>query len=379
MPQLLALARGDRPGPIYDEDRFLESALEHRMLGVVSAAHRRGSLALSIETGTTIGMLDLKERHRHKLFWEAIGEVQHRLAEVGARVAVLKGVATEARWYDEIGERVCTDVDLLLCPHDLPLVAAVVESLDPDRGAVDHIHRAANARILQHVDLRLGDIQVDLHFDPFKIGLPSRRLFPVWDSTEPLVSQLGTITVLDAESELLLMLLHLNKDSFSMLGPLLDVRRIAEHGAIDWDRLAAAVAAEGLEVPVWSSLATVVDTLGMDLEVPSIAGIRARTWKRIWRHTLGGYEGRDRAPRVQRLMGLHARRRTNDQLREIRRQLLPQRALLEVAGRLRPGQPYLGYLVGRLGKGLASVGTGSSLTSSPSPGRSPTSWEEHGR
>ena len=142
-----------------------------------------------------------------------------------------------------------------------------------------------------------------------------------------------------------------------MLGPLLDIRHIVERGAIDWDRMAATVAAEGLEVPVWSSLATVVDILSLDLEVPAVAGLRARAWQRIWRHTLGGYEGRDRAPRVQRLMALHARRRTGDQMREIRRQLLPQRSLLEVAGRLAPGQPYLGYLAGRFREGPGAGGS----------------------
>lgn len=350
VPELLALARGVDPGPISDEDEFLESALEHRMLGVVSAAHRRGSLELSIETGTRIGMLDLKERHRHKRFWEAIDEVQHRLDAVGARVAVIKGVATEARWYDEMGERVCTDVDLLLSPDDMSRVAEVVKAIDPGRRSLDQIQATATARILQHVDLRLGDIQIDLHFDPFKIGLPTRRLGSVWAATESLTSELGTITVLDPASELMLMLLHLNKDSFSMLGSLLDVRHIVERGAIDWDRLAETVEAEGLEVPVWSSLATVVDILDMDLDVPVIGGVRAGTWRRIWRHTLDGYEGRQRAPRLQRLLALHARRRTGAQMRELRRQLLPQRGLLEVAGRLEPDGRYLGYLVGRFRK-----------------------------
>ena len=231
-------------------------------------------------------------------------------------------------------------------------------SLDPDRSAVDQISdRAANARILQHVDLRLGDVQMDLHFDPFKVGLPTRRLDSIWLATETLTAEFGTITVLDPTSELMLMLLHLNKDSFSMLGAFLDVRRIVESGSVDWESLARVAEAEGLEVPVWSSLATVADILGLKVDGWDVDGIRARSWKRVWRAALQGYEGRESAPRRQRLLALHARRRTGDQMRELRRQLLPQRDLLEVAGRLSPGRPYFEYLSGRFRKGPGATGS----------------------
>ena len=127
---------------------------------------------------------------------------------------------------------------------------------------------------------------------------------------------------------------------------------------------------------MWCSLATVVDTLGMDVEVPLASGLRAWSWRRLWADTLGGYEGRASAPRIQRLMTLHARGRPADQLRELRRQLLPQRGLLEVAGRLGAHDAYLTFLVHRLVRSpLEAERTGGTLSTSP-PGddRLTTRW-----
>jgi hypothetical protein len=368
---LLDLARGTRPTAVGNENALIDSALEHRMLGSVAAAHRRGELGLSAETGTRIAMIELKERHRHRRFWESVAEIETRLEPIRAHVAVLKGIATEARWYDELGERVCTDVDLLVSPRDLERVGEVIAAIDPTRDHVDLIHRLVAERVLQHVDLRLDDVQIDLHFDPFKVGLPARTLDDLWSRTERIVTHHGAITVLDAESELVLLLLHLNKDRFAMLGPMLDVRNLVDRADIDWERLADIVGREGLEVPVWCSLATVVDTLGLDIEVPRPRGLRAWTWRRLWSDTLGGYHGRESAPTRQRLMTLHARGRGADQLRELRRQLLPHRGLLEVAGRLGSDDAYLSYLARRIGRSPLEPERpeGSLSTSRPRDGR----------
>lgn len=357
VPELVDLARRRPTAVTGDEDSFLASALEHRMLGVVSSAVRRGDLELSDDAATRVAMLDLKERHRHQRFWDAAVDVQRRLDDVGAEAAVLKGIATEARWYDEMGERLCTDIDLLLAPHRLARVADVIGAVDPGRGNTDQIHQLANRGLLQHVDLRLDDdTQIDLHFDPFKVGVPTRSLSDIWTRTSLLTTEYGAIRVLAPEDELVLLLLHLNKDAFSMLGAMIDVRNILERATIDWELLSATVRHEGLEVLVWSSLATVVRALDMSVRVPPIGGLRAATWRRLWGEGLDGYEGRQAAPRRQRLMAMHVRRRRRDIVRELRRQLLPQRGLLEVAGRLQSGEPYRAYLLGRFRRSASGDG-----------------------
>ena len=340
---LLQLVSSGEAGSVDDDETFLLSVHEHRMTAAVLLAHQQGRLSLPASVATTLSIWDLAERREHLRFWKAIEEVHRRLAPTGAEVAVLKGVATEARWYDEPGQRIATDVDLLLAPDVLDSAAELVAVIDPDRGMSASIDWLVRRRLLQHVDLHVGPVQVDLHFDPLKIGIPTRQIAEVWTSTQLLPTPHGMIRVLRPEMELVLFLLHLNKDSFAYLGPFLDVRQIVERAELDWSYLAAFVAEEGLAVPVFKSLAVVANLLNLDVNVLRPTGVRARTWDRLWgpRVRLRGDEGRLAAPRAQRLLAFHASRRMRDVVLESSRQLLPPRQLLEVAGYLQPGGSYL--------------------------------------
>jgi hypothetical protein len=350
-PALIDIAARRPPGALGDEAAFLRSVDEHRMTAAVLAAHERGAMRLTSPTVTTLGMWDLAERRRHLAFWETLREVESRLAPTGAAVAVLKGIATEARWYDELGQRACRDVDLLLDPGALGEVGAVVDALDPTHGHQTSVASLVSRRLLQHVDLHVGPTQVDLHFDVLKLGIPTRQAGDVWASTEVIATPHGSLRVLRPEHELVLLLLHLNKDRFAYLGPFLDIERILTRASLDEGFLRHFVEAEGLDVPVWMSLAAVADVLALDLEVTRPTGPRARSWERLWggRSRLGGHEGRARAPAIGRLLPAHATGRTADILREARRQVVPPRGLAEVAGRLAPGGSYVRYLVGRRG------------------------------
>lgn len=347
-PALLEVAALRPVEVVVDEGDFLASASEHRMVGAALVAAQDGRLALSGPALTTLSVHDLGERREHLRFWATIAEAQELLAGSGVEVAVLKGVATEARWYDQLGQRVTTDVDLLLSPDALPRVVEVIERLDPDYRRSAAAEWLVRRWLLQHVDLRMGITQVDLHFDPLKVGLPLRQLYEVWRGTEELVTPHGTIRVLAPEVELVLLLLHLNKDRFSYLGPFLDIRQIVERGQLDWGRVAAFVEAEGLEVPVWCSLAKVAGVLGLELPNHRVSGPRVWSWERLWGRDrgLGGHAGRLAAPGPQQMLALHARGRTTEALSDLRRHLLPQRQLLEVAGRLEPDASYLSALVG---------------------------------
>jgi hypothetical protein len=346
-PALLQLAIRGEAGPIADEDAFVASVSEHRMVSNVTAAIDSGAIQLSPEAGVTLGMRDLAEWHRHIGFWKTIRRTEAALEEFGVGAAVIKGVATEARWYDGIGDRVCTDVDLFLDPGALDNAADIVEQLDPKRGSKSAIEWLVIRRLLQHVDLRIGSTQVDLHFDPLKLGVPTVQIDEVWKSTETIETDQGSIRVLRAEIELVLLLLHLNKDRFAFLGSLLDIPRILQRAALDWDYLQEFVAGEGLDVPVWNSLASVAEVLSLTVDIPRPKGFRSLMWQRLWaRHRmLGGYEGRQAAPTVQRMLPFHLKNRSSDVAREIRRQVMPPRQLVEVAGQLEADGSYFRYLI----------------------------------
>ncbi|CAN5883511.1 hypothetical protein BH23ACT2_BH23ACT2_24740 [soil metagenome] len=345
-PALLEVAARRPVRSVHDEQRLLDSAAEHRMVAAVLDAARVDHLPLSAHGLTTLGVWDLAEQREHLRFWSTIAEVQELLGPLGVDVTVLKGVATEARWYDGPGQRVTTDVDLLLDPTALTRVGELVGRLDPDHASIRLLDDLVARRLIQHVDLRVGGTQVDLHLDPFKVGLATRSLREIWTGTETLDTAHGRIRVLAVEAELVLLLLHQNKDAFAYLGPFLDVRQILERARLDRARLRDLVEGEGLDVPVWKSLERVTRVLGLDVEVPSVTGPRARAWERVWAHPLGGHEARAAARGPQRALSLLARGRTADSLRELRRQVLPQRELLELAGRLPPGGSYVGHLLG---------------------------------
>ena len=200
-------------------------------------------------------------------------------------------------------------------------------------------------RLLQHVDLRVGAVPVDLHLDPLKIGVPTRQLDAVWATTEVIKTPYGSLRVLSPEIELVLLLLHLNKDGFALLGPFLDVARILERGALDWGALRAPSCAERASMsPCGRASGWWPRVLGLRVEVPNVGGPRGWTWDRLWaRAALRGDQPRGRFS-PQPLLSLHATGRASDNLRELRRQLVPQRPLLEVAGTLEPGQPYLRHI-----------------------------------
>lgn len=353
-PALLRLISGRDPGTIADEAAFLASVSEHRMVASVLSAHDAAVLELSPPAATALAIQNLAERQLHYRLWQALGEIQAVLGPLDVQVAVLKGIATEVRWYDEIGQRTCTDLDLLLAPGAVDEAAVVVAALDPGRGCSDAIDWLARRRLLQHVDLRVGPVPVDLHFDPLKIGLPTIQLDAIWRSTQVLATPHGAVRVLSPEAELVLLLLHLNKDGFALLGPFIDIRRLLERAPLDWDRLRRLVAAEGLDIPVWKSLAAVTDVLGIEVEAPRISGPRGRSWDRLWggRAMLRGATHDRRLVPVQPFLALHATGRRRDNIRELRRRLVPHRQLLEVAGRLDVGHSYLRYAVRRGRRGL---------------------------
>ena len=127
-------------------------------------------------------------------------------------------------------------------------------------------------------------------------------------------------------------------------------------GELDWDCFSRIVAAEGLTVPVWKSLAAIADELDLDIPAAPPTGWRGRLWDLLWseRVRLGGHEGRTtRRHRQHAIPGL-ARGRARDAAAELRRQLLPPKALLE----LEAGESDRAYLrrvtLDRLGRGRTS-------------------------
>jgi hypothetical protein len=236
------------------------------------------------------------------------------LAHAGIDVAMAKGVAAEARWYDRLGERPSSDLDLVLSPAHVDRIDDAIALLEPSHPLCGRAAAYARRGIVPSVDVVYEGVPIDLHVDALKLGVRSRNRDAIWERTLAFATPSGaSVRVLDAESSLLLFLVHLNKDRFYRLLGFTDVARVHERDTVDRGVVAALAAADGISTSVELSWNVVVDTLGLDApRARERAGARRAVWNLAWApptRLLGG-EGKMRFRHRQWLIALLARGRT---------------------------------------------------------------------
>jgi hypothetical protein len=316
MPDLLVdLAAGREPALDVLDRRTVALAQEHRLTGLLwSWARNR---AVDGELKSELARSDLHVQAHLLRVWGVLDEAVTRLAAAGIEVATIKGVTTEARWYGRRGERPCSDVDLWLAPHQLDRAADALRILEPEHPWVGLVGQLAVTGRVQAVTTRVDGLEVDLHFDLLKLGIPTRQNAEAWSRTtsHPL-SRGGSVKVLDATTALAHLLVHLNKDRFQRLLGYADVARVIAGGDVDWVRLAHFADREGIAAPMLCTLGAVLDELSLPwpAELQRPGGVRAWTWRRLWPPSirLRGTEGRLRYRRRQDLIALMARGRARE-------------------------------------------------------------------
>jgi hypothetical protein len=326
-PALLELAAG-RPLPaVQDPQAVTRSAHEHRMQGLLLS----GVLADGRWPAEAVGALarsDLRTRAHHQRLAEVLADVVARLGAHDLEVATFKGVSSEARWYDRVGERPCTDIDLLVRPGT-PM-RRIIDVLQPDHPLRDVYARQADAGVLQSVDLLVDGVEVDVHADLLKVEIPTRGLEAMWRRT----TVVDGLRVLDAETALVHLLLHLTKDRFARLLGYADVARIVRREALDWARVDAIGRREGLEVHVAAALHAVTDALDLPpAPLPRPRGPRAGVHRLLWGPAtrLQGVEGFIAKQHRQLWVPITARGRQAEALRWwLRRRVLPPADLVDV-------------------------------------------------
>lgn len=333
-PALIEIAASRPILPVDDYAALLRSAIEHRMGGLLWAAVKDGSLEVPEQTEQALAFHQLRIRRHHKELWAVLDELTDRFDEVGVRVATLKGITAEARWYGEMGQRPSQDLDLLVDPIALRDVDKVIELLQPDHWLRSYLGAVISASGLQAIDLRgPHNIAVDLHFDALKLGIPIHQNSVLWSRSEALESPSGKpMRVLDAETSFILHLFHTLKDRFSYLIGLVDILRIVEHEMLDWEFIDGFLEREGLEVPAWLSLLKIYGLLGLEAPVRRIpSGWRASAWARIWPDEicLNGDTGRIQHHRRQMLVPFICRGRLRDTFASTRFVVLPPRPMLD--------------------------------------------------
>lgn len=285
--------------------------------------------------------------------WRTLSSVAATLHERGVEIATIKGVTSEGRWYDRLGERPCIDVDLLVGPDDLGRLDAILDVLGPGHPLRHDAPGLAVKGLLQSVELDVDGVTVDLHFDVFKLGIPCRQSPLVWERTVtyPLPDG-GTVRVLDPETALVLSLLHLTKNRFRFLLGFVDVARIVEREDLDWAYLEQFLAAEGLETPCLLALEAVAATIGLAVPPRHLPGTwRRALWQVLWRPSvrLRGAAGVVRYRHRQQLLAFTGRGRDVDGARLLARSLFPAPSLIAYR-QPGPSRPYVWRIsAGRIG------------------------------
>jgi hypothetical protein len=333
-PVLINLARGRSLREPDDPAAFVASAAEHRMTGLVWSAIRRGEIELNEGARFDLTQRHLQTRMRERRVWAALSEVTRRMDAIGVQLATFKGPTTAARWYDAEGERPFADLDLLVGPSDRPRADEIAAAIEPDHELAPVLQRLVDNEVLPSIDLELGGVGIDLHFDLLKFEVPGRHLDLFWARTLPYsLEDGGTTRVLDPEAALVQLLLHVNRDRFRHLLGHIDVARIVQREDVDWDAVLMLARSEGLDVPVLLSLEAIAEVMQFELpDLPRPRGPRAVAWRNLWPRSvrLRGDEGAFRYRNRHRALPFLARGRSRDGLHHWLNYAFPPRSLMDV-------------------------------------------------
>ncbi len=283
-PALVELAAGRGLPKVSDPMPMVRSALAHGMYGLLLT-----EVEQSDQQWRGLVLALLHARHAsveawHQRLWRGIESIGGLFDDLGVEVAIAKGIAAEARWYSRLGERPCTDLDLLLSPAHLDRIDDIIAAVEPTHPLCGKTLDLANRGFLQSIDLVYDGVPIDLHWDILKIGIPSRNRVLIWERSLPFpLSNCNSVRMLDAETSYVHFLVHLNKDRFRRLLGFVDVARVYDREELDGAAVERLIRIEGIKTSVDESWNVVVDTLR--LAAPrreSTPGVRAVLWRLAW-------------------------------------------------------------------------------------------------
>jgi hypothetical protein len=332
-PALLEVAAGRALPKVDDPMALLRSALAHGMSGLLLS-----EVELTDQPWRPLLLRLLRARQAtvrawHKQLWSGLESIVELLNGIGVEVATAKGITAEARWYSRLGERPCSDLDLLLSPAHIERIDDVIQAVEPSHPLCGKTRRLAERGFLESIDLMHDGVPIDLHWDIFKMGIPSKNQLVIWERTVPIALSNGaSVRVLDPETSYVHFLLHLNKDRFRRLLGFVDVARLFNQEELDNSAIDRLVKTDGLATCVDESWNTVVATL--QLTAPKRAsrrGIRSVIWKVAWRPSvrLRAEDSRMRFRHRQYWIALFSPGRTTETIGRWLRGRFPPAELLE--------------------------------------------------
>ncbi len=251
------------------------------MTGLAWSAVLSGEFELPPMAVQTLAAEDMAVTAHHAKLWRTLDEVVGTLGAAGIGTVTFKGVTDEARWFHRTGERPCADVDVVI--DDIDRFDDAIAALMPTHQLIGQATRIARRGQARAIDLPIGDVTVDLHVDPVKVGPGWVNPKTWWSHTEPYSTPSGDIVrVFDREATTALRLLHLGRDRFRTLLGLVEVQRLADAG-VDWSIVRTLADMEGVGAPVGVAAEVVAEELRVEPFLTPSNDWRTRWWRKLWK------------------------------------------------------------------------------------------------
>ncbi len=348
-PALFNVAAGSPIDVVEHPERLLQSAIEHRMSGLLAS---RDDIVDLMPDHQRLRLTSIQAAlwAQNTVLLDRLTKITSLASDVGIRVGTYKGVVTEQRWYGSVGERVMTDIDLLVDVRDTAKTIEFVTAIDRTHRLLDDLPELLAGGLLQSIDLRYENVSVDVHFDPLKMELvPTVDLEEFW-STMEIVELPGTRVISPTPARTLVMtLLHTMRDRFRWLGAYADVARICKDPSLDWDEAEKFAVAQGYRGPVLFSLGRVNKSLGLDTKLKPKSAVAL---KLLWpeRRSLLGTSEEFPPPRSTLKLAVLAKGRSMEAASAWLRRLLPPRSLMDYYYPESRGPYFFRVVAARVGK-----------------------------
>ena len=296
----------------------------------------------------------------HMRMTSELNAVLRASRESGVYPIVLKGPVLARYAYRDPALRPYTDLDLLVAEKDWAAFHRVVVELGyvAEQPEYPELPARLTAEDMNDHALKYSGgskTSLDCTLDPLELGLRMRCLEDAFALAEevPFGEQRGL--VLSPEYQFLTTCVHLNRHGYRRLIWLMDIATLlARSSSLDWERVAAISAAEGVSASIRYTLMQVDRLLGVSVPADALerlrpSRLRSALWRRAWPEgDVGTSAGRElvlivfpRSLAVSQLMGnLAATGRVGDKMHYLVRRAFPPNSYLDGKVSAGPGAGY---------------------------------------
>ena len=272
---------------VTDWSALLDATGTHGLIPLANRALREGDCPTSVRESFQNHALGLALRSAQLL--GELGQILTTLAEKGVETIVLKGPALAASIYPDPSLRPYRDLDIVCREEDWAVTHQTLLSLGyhsfvrelpvPTPRVWERKAYAHNVYIRED-----GNVQVEIHFDPWWHDLRPRSGSLIWQHAIPMVLGGAPTRTLAPEDQLLQLCLHLHRHAYSRAIWFSDlIQLIRTTPTLNWEYLVATARHEGFGLSVYYSLAYTEHIFGVAAPASVLVALRPGPLAR-WLH-----------------------------------------------------------------------------------------------